>query len=70
MRKKELLTDIRKMDIELLDVHLTKAQVFYGRKKEAKILSRASSHKEAICMDFAKKFCGPIKPCNKTKFSR
>lgn len=40
-------SDIRKMDIEH-DVHLTKAQVFYGRKKEAKNSSRASSHKEAI----------------------
>lgn len=41
------------------DLHLAKSQTFYDRKRNAKILSRKSRNKEAMCLDFSKNYPCP-----------
>ncbi|CAG9833239.1 unnamed protein product [Diabrotica balteata] len=51
-------------------LHLTKAETFYQRKRQAKLSARADVAVEAICMDFAKNLPIPNISTNDVYYSR
>lgn len=61
--------ELKKLETEK-KLHLSKANVFYSRKREAKEASRRDAKKEAICLDYAKNLPIPNIPTNDVYYSR
>ncbi|XP_050308360.1 uncharacterized protein LOC126744845 [Anthonomus grandis grandis] len=51
-------------------LHLAKAEVFYARKKQARLRSRTKADTEAICMDFGRNLPMPNLSTNDVYYSR